>query len=186
MKSLVDCLSRVRFCRSATSSASVEGNDWPPKTKSGGWFRSRMGRSPTRCMRDRWRVARHLSRSNSSKRCPASRPHSHLQPWVDRFTFQCQYAEDAFVDSSKRFVSDEAFQALDAEGEFSEGEGAFGTETSASQPGEILFGGVVGAVDDSQVFPTPAFHGRLHQAFRRHERSGLPTTRCQPDRPHCR
>ncbi len=67
------------------------------------------------------------------------------------------------MDSSKRFVADEPFQTFDAEGEFSEGEGTFGSETSVSQPGEILFGGVVGAVDDAQVFPTSAFHGGLYQ-----------------------
>ncbi len=88
-----------------------------------------------------------------------------LQPWIDRFTLQGQYAEDAFVDSAKGFVADEAFQALDTEGEFTEGEGALGSETSVSQPGEMPFGGVVGAVDDSQVFPTSAFHGGLNQAI---------------------
>ena len=38
---------------------------------------------------------------------PLHRPHSHLQPRIDRFTFQCQNAEDALVDSAKRFVAGE-------------------------------------------------------------------------------
>ena len=69
------------------------------------------------------------------------------------------------MDSAKWFVANEAFQAFDAEGKFSEGEGPLGSETSASQTGEILFGGVVGAVDDTQILPTSAFHGGLDQAL---------------------
>ena len=33
------------------------------------------------------------------------------QPRIDRFALQCQNAENAFVDSAKWFVADEAFQA---------------------------------------------------------------------------
>lgn len=86
-----------------------------------------------------------------------------IQPRVDQIALQGQNADDALVDSSKRFVADEAFQAFEAEGEFSEGEGSLGSETSTSQPGEILFGGVVGAVDDTEVLSATAFHCGLHQ-----------------------
>ena len=86
---------------------------------------------------------------------------SGLQPRVHRFAFQGQNTEDAFMDSPQWFVADEAFQTFEAEGEFTEGEGSFGSETSASQSREILFGGVIWAVDDSQVFPASALHSGL-------------------------
>lgn len=65
------------------------------------------------------------------------------------------------MDSPQWIVADEAFLTFEAEGEFTEDEGSFGSETSASQSREILFGGVIWAVDDSQVFPASALHSGL-------------------------
>jgi hypothetical protein len=38
-----------------------------------------------------------------------------LQPRIDRFAFQCQYSEHAFVDASQRLAADESLQGFDAE-----------------------------------------------------------------------
>ena len=45
-----------------------------------------------------------------------------LESRIYRFAFQCQHSEDTLVDSSQRFVTDEAFQTFDTESEFTQGE----------------------------------------------------------------
>ena len=52
-----------------------------------------------------------------------------LQPRIDRLALQGQHAEDALVDTAKRLLTHEAFEALDAEGELPQGPG------TASWPG---------------------------------------------------
>lgn len=92
-----------------------------------------------------------------------------LQPRVDRFAFQRQYAEHTFMDPPQRFVTDEAFQPFNPEGKFPEGEGSLGSQSSVSQPGEVLFGGVVRAIDDAGIpghgisllaVPSPSCHAQ--------------------------
>ena len=41
-----------------------------------------------------------------------------LQSGIDRFAFEGENTKDAFVDSSERFLSDEAFQPFDPKCEF--------------------------------------------------------------------
>ena len=44
---------------------------------------------------------------------------------------------------AQRLLADEAFQALDAQGELSQGQGALVAQAPIAQPGEVLLGGVV-------------------------------------------
>jgi hypothetical protein len=45
----------------------------------------------------------------------------YLQPWVNRFAFQGQHSEAAFVDASQRLMPNEALQRFDTEGKFARG-----------------------------------------------------------------
>ena len=45
-----------------------------------------------------------------------------LQPRVNRFALEREYAENALVDAPERFLPDEPLQTFDAEREFAEGE----------------------------------------------------------------
>ncbi len=40
-----------------------------------------------------------------------------LEPWVDRFTFESEDAEDALVNAAQGLLADEALQGFDTEGE---------------------------------------------------------------------
>src|SRR5579875_4074442 len=53
-----------------------------------------------------------------------------LQPGVDGLGFQGEDAEGALMDAAQGFTAGEALQALDAQGEFAGGEGAFGTDVA--------------------------------------------------------
>ena len=43
-----------------------------------------------------------------------------LESRIDRFTFEGEHAEDAFMNAAQRLFAHEALQGLDAEGEFSQ------------------------------------------------------------------
>ena len=68
------------------------------------------------------------------------------------------------MDPPERLPADEALQALDAQGELPEGQGPLVPQAPAPQPGNVLLGGVVRAVDDPQVLSAPALHGGLGKA----------------------
>ena len=87
-----------------------------------------------------------------------------LQAGIDRFAFQGQDPEDAFVDATQRFPVDKALQGFDAECEFSDGEGAFGRDVSLAETLQVFGGSVFGAVNDAQIFGTSAFDGGLNEA----------------------
>ena len=55
-------------------------------------------------------------------------------------------------------------------------------QTPAAQAGQVLVRGVVGAIDNPQVFPPPALHGGLREAplATQHEVSGLTTMPSPP------
>ena len=53
-----------------------------------------------------------------------------LEPRVDRLAFEREDPEDAFVNAAEGLVANEAFEGFEAEGEFAQGEGAFGGEAA--------------------------------------------------------
>src|SRR5262249_28341444 len=66
--------------------------------------------------------------------------------------------------SAQRLLANETLHSLDAQGEFAKGEGAFVAKAPVAEPGDVLLGGVVRAVYDSQVLSASALHGRLSEA----------------------
>ena len=87
-----------------------------------------------------------------------------LQSWVNRLTFERQDAEDTFVSTSQWFLANEAFQSLDTESKLATGERAFRSNVASTQPFKALGQQVFGAVDDAEVFGTPALDGGLRDA----------------------
>ena len=53
-------------------------------------------------------------RTTRGYRLPSLRDELASQPWIDRFAFQGEDAEDAFVDAAEGVASDESFEGLDA------------------------------------------------------------------------
>jgi hypothetical protein len=47
------------------------------------------------------------------------------------------------MDPAQRFLAGETLQALDAQGELPQGQGALVAQAPIAQPGEVLLGGVV-------------------------------------------
>src|SRR5262245_45651839 len=84
-----------------------------------------------------------------------------LKPRINRLALQSQNAEDAFMHSAKRLLADEPLQPLKAEGELAESEGSFVAQPAIAQPGDVLVGSVVRAVNDTQVFSPTTLHGWL-------------------------
>src|SRR5262245_3997909 len=84
---------------------------------------------------------------------------------IDRFAFEGEDAEDTFMDATQGFIADKPLQCLDAQSELSQGQRALAAEPSGAKPRDIFLGHIIGAVNDSQVFPTTAFHRRLNQSL---------------------
>lgn len=102
----------------------------------------------------------------SPRKADVRRPIRDLKTWIDRFAFQGQDREDAFVDAAQRFSGHKPFQRLVPEGELAEGEVAFSTQPALAQADEILRRVILGAVDDAllrrpQVVGL-SFAGRSH------------------------
>jgi hypothetical protein len=53
-----------------------------------------------------------------------------LQARVNGFAFQGKYPKCALVNAPQWFVSDKAFQALDTQGKFAQGQRAFSPQTT--------------------------------------------------------
>ena len=53
---------------------------------------------------------------------------------------------------------------FDTQGEFPHGKAAFLTQSSFAQPRQIVGEGVLGTIDDAQVFRAPALERRLDDA----------------------
>src|SRR5579884_859832 len=87
-----------------------------------------------------------------------------LEAGVDRLALEGQDAEDALVDPVERLAGHEPFEGLDAQGELPQGQGAFVAQPAAAEPAEVPFGGVLGAVDDPQVFAAPTLDPGLDKA----------------------
>ena len=56
---------------------------------------------------------------------------------IDRFTFQGQDTENAFVRPTKWFVIDEPFEAFDAQGKFPQGQRTLGRQTTLTQSAQV-------------------------------------------------
>src|SRR5947208_4731713 len=85
------------------------------------------------------------------------------QTWVHRLALQGEDAEHALVDPAQRLPAGEPLQALDAEGELAQGEGALVAQAPVPKSGQVPVGGVVRAVDEPQVLPPPTLHSGLDQ-----------------------
>ena len=85
------------------------------------------------------------------------------EPRVHRLALQGQDAEDALVDPPQRLPPHEPLQPLDPQGELAQGQRPLPPQAPGPEPGEVRLGRVVRAVDDPQVLPPPALHGRLGQ-----------------------
>src|SRR5215210_2671451 len=85
-----------------------------------------------------------------------------LQSRIHRFALQGKHAEDTFVDPVERFAAYEPFQGFHAEDELPDGERAFGSESPVPEACQVLGCRVFRAVDDPQVFLSPAFYSWLH------------------------
>jgi hypothetical protein len=81
-----------------------------------------------------------------SNRKPTSVPFSVLQTRIDWFTFQSQNSEDALVNAGEGFMADETFEGFDPEGEFTQGKGAFGSETPCAEAFKVFRRGVFRAL----------------------------------------
>ena len=84
-----------------------------------------------------------------------------LQSRIDRFAFQGQDAEDAFVDAAQGFVADEAVEGFEAERELAQCQRAFGAEAALAESLQVLGPGVFRAVDDAQVLAATDLDGWL-------------------------
>ena len=51
---------------------------------------------------------------------------SESEPRVDRFAFQCQHAEYAFMGTAKRFFADKTFKSFEAQGKLPACQGSLG------------------------------------------------------------
>src|SRR5262249_41738160 len=86
-----------------------------------------------------------------------------LQPRIDRLAFERQDAEDAFVDAPQRLAADEPLERLDPQGEFAERERSLLGQSAIAEPREVLFGRVIGSVNDAELLAAAALDRRLHQ-----------------------
>ena len=88
----------------------------------------------------------------------------HLHAWVDGFGFQGEDGEVRFVDAPAWFAAGCAFESFETAGVLAQGDGTFVAEVTLAQPFQVLWLGVVGAVDDGQVLPAAYRDARLDQA----------------------
>jgi hypothetical protein len=110
---------------------------------------------------------------------------------IDRFAFQRKHAEDAFVNATQWFASDESLERLEPECEFPQRQGSFMTQAALPQTAEILFGRIFRPIDDPQIFTPATFYRGLNEpsptggdknrrvsppSLHRRERSAPPTT----------
>src|SRR6185437_16953120 len=85
------------------------------------------------------------------------------EPWVDRLRLQRQDREDAFMHAPERFAATDAVERFEPEGVLTAGHRALVAEPALAQPLDVGGFGVVGAVDDAQVFTPANLEARLHQ-----------------------
>jgi hypothetical protein len=83
---------------------------------------------------------------------------------IHRLALQGQDAEDALVDAAQGLAADEAFQPLDPEGEFPQGQRTLAGEAARAQALQVFRQSVFGPVDDPEVLLPPALEGRLGEA----------------------
>ena len=111
----------------------------------------------------------------------------------DRLAFQGENAENALVNPPERFSLHESFEAFDPQRELPKGQRALTGQLPFAQSLEMLWQGVLRAVDDSQTLAPAALDRRLQQTTRadRDERQRLddralaaPLSQCGPP-PRC-
>src|SRR5579884_1475828 len=90
-------------------------------------------------------------------------PRDRLKPRIHRLAFQGKDGEGALVDVPQGLAADETLKRLDAQRELAQRQRPLGAQAAGAQALEVLGGGVLGAVDDAEVFAAAALHGRLHQ-----------------------
>jgi hypothetical protein len=78
-----------------------------------------------------------------------------LQPWINRFAFQSENAEDALMSKAQWLFANESLKRLDAKCKLPAGEGALGSDVPRTQPFKVLWQEILRAVDDAKVFPHP-------------------------------
>jgi hypothetical protein len=81
-----------------------------------------------------------------------------LKPGIDRFAFESQDRKDAFMHATERLSCNKAFQRFYAEGEFSKRQGTFGGQPPGTKSIEICGSGILGTVDNAQVFAAATFY----------------------------
>jgi hypothetical protein len=74
-----------------------------------------------------------------------------LQARIHRLALQREDAEDSLMRAPERLARDKALQALDAERELPQRQGAFRAQPALLKPRQMLRLGVVRAVDDTQI-----------------------------------
>jgi len=67
------------------------------------------------------------------------------------------------VDFAERGSFDKTMEGFKAKREFAEGERLFSFETALFEAGEVSLFEIIGAVDDAEVFSSPALHGGLNE-----------------------
>jgi len=83
---------------------------------------------------------------------------------IDGLGFEGEDAEDAFVDTTQRFVADETLQGFNAESKFSLGKGALASKAPGAQTVQMLRKGVLWAVNDAEIFTASALYAGLHKS----------------------
>ena len=84
-----------------------------------------------------------------------------LESWVDRFAFEGQDAEDAFVSEPQRLLANKSLQRLDSQREFPASERALSSNVTSAQPFEVVGQEVFRTVDNAEIFGTAALDGGL-------------------------
>ena len=70
-----------------------------------------------------------------------------LQPWVQRFVFQCKYPEYALMHFPKRLPVYKVFKAFNAKCKLAQGQAAFGFQVAGFQAANMLRPGILGAIN---------------------------------------
>src|SRR3978361_1946074 len=88
---------------------------------------------------------------------------SRLEAGVYRLPFQGQDAKAAFVDPAQGFAAHESFQPFHTKSEFTQGQRPIGRKPSLTPPLQVFGQTILRPVNETQVFRSPAFDGRLDQ-----------------------
>ncbi len=91
-------------------------------------------------------------------------PGNALQPWIDRFAFEGQDSEDAFVGEAQRILAHEPLQGLDAEGELAAGKRTLCADVTRTQAFEVRGQQIFCPVEDAEVLWAAALDGWLGDA----------------------